>query len=318
MPVGNAMPYLRESVASILGQTHPDFDFLIVDDATTDGSAEYLRDQAARDSRIRLERLQRPLGVVGAGNRAAELATTPLLARMDADDISAPRRLEIQLDTLERNPDAVLVGAMSDGIDAAGHRVRGRDRWRLLRRSMFPPFPHGSMMVRREAFESLGGYREACGGWHDTELILRMSSIGRVLVLPDTLYHFRYHTGSVTHSRSQARACAEAATMYRCMDAIREGHSHDALLPTPGTDVDVPPEVAAWTARYRDALLLWSGSPPASGRPAGGPIRTRARGAWHRRHPSSLRGLLRVMIAARDSATGLVIRDGRVREWRDA
>src|SRR4051794_3679367 len=139
MPVGNAMPYLRESVASILGQTHRDFEFVIVDDGTTDGSGDYVREQAARDSRIRVDRFESNRGLIRAGNRAVELARAPLVARMDADDISAPERLERQLEVMARNPDAVVVGAMSDGIDRHGRPVRGRDRWRLLRRSMFPP-----------------------------------------------------------------------------------------------------------------------------------------------------------------------------------
>jgi glycosyltransferase involved in cell wall biosynthesis len=312
MPVGNAMPYLRESVASILGQTHRDFEFVIVDDGTTDGSGDYVRDQAARDSRIRVERFESNRGLIRAGNRAVELARAPLVARMDADDISAPERLERQLEVMARNPDAVVVGAMSDGIDRHGRPVRGRDRWRLLRRSMFPPFSHASMMLRRDAFEALGGYAE-CGGWHDVELILRMTGVGRVLVLPETLHHFRYRSDSVTHERSDDRASREAAAMRRSMDAIRRGRSHAGML---APDGDPSPEDVAWTARYRDALLLWAGHPPRRDHVPGAALPDRVRREWHRRHPASLRAILRLAVAGRDRVSGIVIRDGRVREWR--
>jgi len=90
------------------------------------------------------------------------------------------------------------------------------------------------------------------------------------------------------------------------MAEIRHGQS----------DEPTSAEAAGWDRRYRDALLLWSGCPPRPGRPAGAPLPTRLRTGWHRRHPSSLRALLRLLVAARDRASGLVIRDGRVREWR--
>src|SRR4051794_24175094 len=127
LPVRDAMPYLPESVDSILGQTHRDFEFVILDDASTDGSSEYLARQAAADARIRLHRSEAPLGAVAVGNRAVALTSAPLVARMDGDDVSEPTRFERQLEVLAAKPDAVLVGTLADGIDAAGRRVRGRD-----------------------------------------------------------------------------------------------------------------------------------------------------------------------------------------------
>src|SRR5437763_5143235 len=124
MPVRNAMPYLRESMASILDQSHAQFEFVIVDDGSTDGSSEFLRDQAQRDGRIRLHRLERGVGVVVAANRTVALSSAPLVARMDADDVCEPDRLERQLDVLARTSDAVVVGALADGIDVTGRRVR--------------------------------------------------------------------------------------------------------------------------------------------------------------------------------------------------
>src|SRR5206468_12286579 len=120
----------------------------------------------------------RNLGVVGAGNRVVDLASSALLARMDADDACEPDRLERQLAVFAGAPDAVLVAHLADGIDPSGRHVRGRDRWRLLRRSTFPPFPpfpHASMMYRREDFLACGGYREESGSWHDADFVFRIA-----------------------------------------------------------------------------------------------------------------------------------------------
>src|SRR3954447_9691746 len=88
MPVRNALPYLDAAVESILGQTFRDFEFVILDDASTDGSTERLRHWASRDARIRLLEESRNLGPVLSSERVARAARAPVVARMDADDIS--------------------------------------------------------------------------------------------------------------------------------------------------------------------------------------------------------------------------------------
>src|SRR5918998_4033201 len=167
MPVRDARRFLDESVRSILGQTFGDFEFVILDDASSDGSAEVLREWARRDARIRLVESKRRLGLSGSSNAVVREARAPLVARMDADDVAHPERLARQLEVMRADPEVVLVGSLCEGIDASGRRVRPRDRWRLVRASLYPPFPHASVMFRRAAFEEVGGYREDCAGWED-------------------------------------------------------------------------------------------------------------------------------------------------------
>ena len=100
MPVHNALPHLDAAVRSILDQTHANFEFVIFDDASTDGSAERLREWAARDSRIRLLEGQENLGPVGSSSLVVEQAKAPLIARMDADDVCDPDRLRRQVQVL--------------------------------------------------------------------------------------------------------------------------------------------------------------------------------------------------------------------------
>ena len=148
MPVHNALPYLDEAIESILRQTFADFEFVILDDGSTDGSSEALRGWARRDPRIRLVRSGTRLGPAGSSNRVVAEAQGPIVARMDADDVAHPERLKNQLTLLEAEPDAVLIGSLWDVIDESGRKVRVADRSRLLRVSPFAPFAHPTIMCR--------------------------------------------------------------------------------------------------------------------------------------------------------------------------
>src|SRR5688572_31181643 len=105
MPVHNALPFLGESIRSILEQTLNDFEFVIFDDASTDGSVEVLREWATRDKRIHLHEGKRRLGLSGSSNAVVSKARARIVARMDADDIAHPDRLRRQWDISNSRPD---------------------------------------------------------------------------------------------------------------------------------------------------------------------------------------------------------------------
>src|SRR4051812_6478661 len=101
MPVHNALPYLDGAMECILGQTFTNFEFVILDDASTDGSTARLREWAERDSRIRLMEEERNLGPALSSDKVARAATAPIVARMDADDLCARTRLAAQYEVLQ-------------------------------------------------------------------------------------------------------------------------------------------------------------------------------------------------------------------------
>jgi glycosyltransferase involved in cell wall biosynthesis len=223
MPVHNALPYLDEAVESILKQTLSDFEFVILDDASTDGSRERLRHWAAADSRIRLLEVQKGLGPVGSSNTVANAATAAFVARMDADDISKPTRLAEQFALLRSHVDVGVVAVVCDMIDAEGTKVRDAEVWRLSRRSVFVPFAHGAMMYRREVFDQVGGYRTECEYWEDQDLVTRMARISKIMVIPRPLYRVRQSTTSTRAISDQERLERALDMEFQAIDQIAQG-----------------------------------------------------------------------------------------------
>ena len=219
LPVYNAMPYLRAAVESVLGQSYGDFEFLIIDDGSSDGSADYLR--TLRDPRIKLSvRENRGLGTTL--NELFSNSRTEYVARMDADDICEPHRLEKQMAFLCGHEDVVMLGT---GIDfVVGNRIvdgfrplteHSEIRQRLLQKR--PGVGHPTIVVKRKAWEAVGGYRFA-GAGEDLDFCLRLCDFGRVANLPEALYHYRLCKDSLTFKNSAetnrgyafAVACAKA------------------------------------------------------------------------------------------------------------
>ncbi|WP_073466125.1 glycosyltransferase family A protein [Rhizobacter sp. OV335] len=190
MPVHNAIPYLGAAIEAILRQSFGDFEFVIGDDCSTDGSAECAEAFARLDPRIRVLRSAVRLGPARSSNWVANEARAPLVARMDADDLCHPRRLELQLRALAENPSAVLVGALFSLIDGADRPVRGVDRSTLLGRPT-PPIAHSSVLYRKWAFDHIGGYCQRANYFEDAELYLRLVEVGDILVIADDLLLYR-------------------------------------------------------------------------------------------------------------------------------
>lgn len=263
MPVRNGLPFLDASISSILAQTHSEFELVIGDDGSTDGSSERLRQWARRDSRIRLFHGQGSGGPAESSNWVVRLASHPIVARMDADDVSKPNRIAAQLAVLEREPSTVLVGSLADFIDKSGRKVRPARRSQLRDlASLRSPFPHGSILFRRAAFEQAGGYRAACDFWEDQELYWRMAEIGRLIVLPEVHYSYRYNHGHARLRVDSRRVETALDLCFRCLAARRDGEDYEPLLAQEAKQQGgklLPEAIRAFAA-----LQLLSGARPAA------------------------------------------------------
>lgn len=229
MPAYNCQRFVREAVSSILAQTFRDFEFIIIDDGSTDGTTRELTTLATGDSRVRL--VSRPnTGYTKAINEAMSLATAPLIARMDADDISLPERLALQVAKFDAEPDLVLLGGSFTFIDDAGRQIRRftppADHAELdhLAFTGGNPFCHPLVMFRRDAYDRVGGYDSAFEPSEDIDLWLKLAEVGRVSCLPDLLLLYRQHAGSVSEQRQtkqieRIRAACEAAAKRRGVPA---------------------------------------------------------------------------------------------------
>ena len=216
---------------------------------------------------------------------------------MDADDVAHPDRLQRQWEIIQQQPEIVAVGTLCNGIDARGREVRPRDRWRLVRRSGYIPFPHGSAMFRREVFERIGGYDETATAGEDQELFARMAAHGRVVTLPDVLYSYRYH--------------ANNATLFNGLRAVGENHHNNG------------DSLAAYY--MLGAMRLWAGEPPMLLEPM---LRQKSFGSdpksllillsalWGHVSPMTLKFFLRGSIRVRDLLASITVRDGKPYEWR--
>ncbi|TVQ31347.1 MAG: glycosyltransferase [Phycisphaeraceae bacterium] len=216
LPVYNAGAFLEEAVESVLAQSRADFELLALDDGSNDGSTDVLRRFEAMDPRVRV--VSRPnAGLVRTLNELIELASAPLLARMDADDVCLPDRLRAQVEFLDANPDVVCIGGAVVFIDESGrvlHRpapVRGDmavQREALCGRT---PICHPASMFRAEAIRKVGGYRASTWPAEDLDLWLRLGELGALDNVPECVLQYRLHAASISFSRSREQLAQQEA-----------------------------------------------------------------------------------------------------------
>jgi len=204
MSVYNAEKYLVKAVESILNQTYQDFEFIIINDASTDTTEGILRQFA--DPRLRIFKNSENLGLSKSLNKAIELAVGIYIARMDSDDISLPHRFETQLRFLEANDDYALVGSSYLHIDDNGmtigiNNVPLEDATLRKKLKVSNCFAHGSIMMSKKSVQEVGGYDEKYIFSQDYDLWLRMSEIGKVANIREPLYCWRVTRSCISVER---------------------------------------------------------------------------------------------------------------------
>ena len=214
MPVWNGASYVAAAVESILLQTFSEFEFIIVDDGSTDSTPRILDSFA--EHRIRRYRLEHA-GIVAALNFGVRQSRAEWIARQDADDVSRPRRLEVQWHAVQNKNNITL--SYSD-FDVMDHDNLGVEKAHLPRTKALLamklcfecPIAHSTVLFRKSSFLCAGGYRTEERHAEDYALWSRLLNIGDIGVINERLLMLRVHAASVSHR--------EATTQTRLTDSI--------------------------------------------------------------------------------------------------
>lgn len=216
MAVYNAQPYLAQAIQSILTQTFTDFEFIIIDDGSTDGSSDVLAQTAAVDSRLIIVR-QENAGLTRACQIGVNMAKGTYIARMDTDDVAFPDRFARQVAALTADPTIVALGTQVQLIDTEGRALKVMqaplshqeiDRQHISGKGQ-SRICHPTVMMRTDAVRQVGNYNVKFQTSQDIDLFLRLAEIGKVANLPEALLSYRQHAASVGYAK-RARQVSDA------------------------------------------------------------------------------------------------------------
>lgn len=198
MSVYNGEKYLRDAVDSILNQTFSDFEFLIINDASTDNTLKILCEY--KDPRVRIMTNEKNLGLTQSLNNGIKIARGEYIARQDSDDLSLPKRFEYQVTFLEKNPHVVALGTSTYIVNDKGliqkeiSRLPSPQYMDLLQDNQFI---HGSMVLRKNILLQMNGYNPIFIQCQDYELWLRIVKQNEMRNLSESLYMLREHATNI-------------------------------------------------------------------------------------------------------------------------
>ncbi|HWY11544.1 MAG TPA: glycosyltransferase, partial [Bacteroidia bacterium] len=229
LPVYNGEGYLRESVDSILNQTFSDFEFIILNDGSTDRSEDVIL--SYKDPRIKYHK-HLNCGLAATLNKGIDLAKGKYIARQDQDDISLPERLQKQIDFMESNPTVALLGTNAEIINEKSQSLQ-----RFLNHAansdilkfdlLFDnPFVHSSIMFRKAVIEISGNYMVSKEFFEDHNLWSRMARQAPIANLPDCLVKYREVSTSISRTiddyKMRVRNQSNLNIKYYCTDLETE------------------------------------------------------------------------------------------------
>ena len=237
MSVYNGAATLAATVDSVLAQEGVDFEFIVVNDGSTDGGGAILDDYARRDDRMRVVH-QENTGLTRALIRGCAEARGKYIARQDAGDFSLPGRLARQFTLLESNSDVVMASCGTRFVGPEGEFLyeivqqgdelqRGLEQLRIDQ--IRGPSHHGSTMFHRTAYQTVGGYRPQFQVAQDLDLWIRLVEVGRCVATPDIFYKAQWQSGSISHLRRRQQVLA-AQVIFECRNRRRRGESERPVL----------------------------------------------------------------------------------------
>ena len=203
MAVYNGGEYLTLAIESILEQTFTDFEFIVINDGSTDSTLDVLTEYAQRDQRIRIISRENK-GLVASLNEGISAARAPLIARMDADDIAYQTRLETQFNYMQKHTEVICVGSYYEVIDEEGLRLtiaKAPTSDGLIQNALMRGHTvicHPTAMYRTEAVKNIGGYDEKFFLVEDIDLWIRLGEQGELANIPEPLLSYRTNSDSVS------------------------------------------------------------------------------------------------------------------------
>lgn len=225
---------VARAIGSILAQTARDLELIVIDDGSRDGSADAAQEAIGDDPRGRVMRLERNLGIARSLNAGLEAAAAPVVAIQDADDYSAPTRLERELAVLAEQPDVAVVGSRMREVDASGRELRPRtsfaagDVGAVLMR--FNPIPNGSAAFRREVALGLGGYDPRYRYATEYDLWLRIAERHRLFAIDEELCTRMMGGGNVAARAERAQLAEGLAIRAQALRRRRSLRGATGLL----------------------------------------------------------------------------------------
>lgn len=246
MPIYNTVKYIDEAIESVLNQTFTDFELLLLNDGSTDGTLARLEHYAAIDSRCKL--LTSPnSGIVATRNKGVAFARAEILINMDSDDICLPNRFQTQVDYLQQHPECVAAGSKILLIDSDGlpilktGNLLTHDEIDTANMSgnglvMFNP----AVAMRKSVVVAVGAYKTEFEHAEDLDLFLRMAEVGKLANISQILLHYRQHAASVGYAKRQSQV---NATRVCVLEAYTRRHltpPDELLNPNPQTHFHTP------------------------------------------------------------------------------
>lgn len=224
MPNYNCEKYIWEAIESILSQTFSDFEFIIIDDCSTDNSWKIIQEYVKKDKRIIAMRNEENLKICKTLNRWIEIAKWEYIARMDSDDISMKNRFQLQVDFLELHPEVWILWGTMEIMDEIW-KVYSKREYNLtdeeIRKKIFrySPFCHPVIMIRKNILKQSGLYDEKLVYSEDYDLYFRIGKYSKFANISNTLIKYRMFSWNTTTKKLKEM---ERGTIYIRKKAEKE------------------------------------------------------------------------------------------------
>lgn len=219
MPTYNAEEYIATAIESILNQTFSDFEFIIINDGSTDNTADIVKTYAKADKRIKFVDNKKNQGLVAVLNQGLDMANGEYIARMDSDDISLPQRFARQVEYMDANPDVGVLGTAGQNFGADNSTNISPEIVDVIELIRGVGFYHPSVMMRKSVLDEYNlRYDPNYPLAEDHELWSRMLNVTKMRNIPDVLLKYRVHENSVSVANAHRQEIVKQFVRKKCWD----------------------------------------------------------------------------------------------------